>query len=276
MIKTHYNDGKKHVHVISYGAGTQSTALLLYALEHGINGVKPDYAIFADTGWEPAHVYEWLECIRKYVKEKYDFEIIVTSNGNIKKDIIAGKDGKRFASLPFYTMDKNGNKGMVRRQCTMEYKILPIQKKIRELLGYKPKERVNEIVHIWKGISIDEIQRVKPSNVNWQVHEHPLVDVLEWDRSKCIEYVQGFGLGTPPQSACIGCPFRNNDNWRTMKIHYPEEFEDAVKIDKLIRELPRFNNSLFLHPSCRPLDEVDFNENQLDLFTMECDGFCGI
>ena len=276
MIKKDYDDGKKHFHVISYGAGTQSTALLLYALENGINGVKPDYVIFADTGWEPATVYKWLEKIKKFVKEKYDFEITVTSNGNIKEDIIAGKDGKRFASLPFYTMDKDGKKGMVRRQCTQEYKIVPFNRKIRDILGYQPRQRVNEVVHVWKGISIDEVQRVKPSLITWQVHEHPLVDVLGWDRSQCIEYVKSFGLGDPPKSSCIGCPFHNNEVWRSMKMHYPEEFEDAVKIDKLIRELPRFNNSLFLHPSCRPLDEVDFNENQLDLFTMECDGFCGI
>lgn len=256
MIKTHYNDGKKHVHMISYGAGTQSTALLLYALEHGINGVKPDYAIFADTGWEPARVYAWLEKIKNYVRNKYNYHIYVVNNGNIREDIVKAKEGNRLASLPFYTLDQHGNKGIVRRQCTSEYKIIPVQRKIRELLGYKPRERVNEIVHVWKGISVDEIQRVKPSNVNWQVHEHPLIDVLEWDRSQCIEYVQGFGLGTPPQSACIGCPFRNNDNWRDLKLNHPEEFKDACKIDRLIRKMPKLDNELYLHASCQPLEKV--------------------
>ncbi|MEK4688077.1 phosphoadenosine phosphosulfate reductase family protein [Bacillus sp. FSL M8-0256] len=60
MIKQHYDDGKKHIHVLSYGGGTQSTALLLMALKGEINGVIPDYIIFSDTGWEPQHVYNWV------------------------------------------------------------------------------------------------------------------------------------------------------------------------------------------------------------------------
>nr|WGD78961.1 phosphoadenosine phosphosulfate reductase family protein [Bacillus subtilis] len=57
MIKQHYDDGKKHIHVLSYGGGTQSTALLLMALKGEINGVIPDYIIFSDTGWECHSMY---------------------------------------------------------------------------------------------------------------------------------------------------------------------------------------------------------------------------
>ncbi|WNV81644.1 hypothetical protein RUL31_10515 [Bacillus atrophaeus] len=47
MIKHQYDDGKKHIYVLSYGGGTQSTALLLMALKGEINGVIPDYIIFS-------------------------------------------------------------------------------------------------------------------------------------------------------------------------------------------------------------------------------------
>ncbi|OFC94624.1 hypothetical protein BTGOE4_10140 [Bacillus thuringiensis] len=279
MIKSEYDDGKKHVHVLSYGGGTQSTALLLLALEGKINGIIPDYIIFSDTGWEPKHVYEWVQKVNEYIKEKYDREIIFTNGGNIREDAINGvKNEKRFASMPFFTTNAENEKVVIRRQCTLEYKIQPVNRKIRELLGYKPRQWVKEVVHIWKGISLDEIQRVKPIQSRWLTAEHPLVDVLWKDRSYCIKYVEDLGLGTPPQSSCIGCPFHNNELWLDIKKNDPEGWKEAVEFDEAIRNIPKMRNQTFVHKSCTPLAEVDLNENQitLDDFINECEGMCGL
>lgn len=278
MIKQQYDDDKKHVHVLSYGGGAQSTALLLMALKGEINGVIPDYIIFSDTGWEPKSVYDWIDKVNNYIKKTFGREIIFTNGGNIREDLLnAVKHGKRVASLPFYTLNDDGERGMVMRQCTMEYKIQPIKRKIKELLGYKKNERVKEIVHMWKGISTDEIQRVKPMKEKWLVAEHPLVDIVNMDRSACVAYVEREGLGTPPKSSCIGCPFHDDTVWLEMKKHDPKSWNDAVYIDKMIRNMPKLKSQCFLHKSCKPLDEVDFGEDQLefDLFINECEGFCG-
>jgi hypothetical protein len=50
----------REIHVLNLGAGVQSTTLyLMFALGHM---PKPlDYAVFADTGDEPAAVYRHLE-----------------------------------------------------------------------------------------------------------------------------------------------------------------------------------------------------------------------
>ena len=315
MIKKEYNDGKEHVHVLSFGGGTQSTALLLMALKGEINGVKPDFVIFSDTGWEPKSIYKWIEKVNEHIKEKYDYEIIYTNGGNIRKDlVIAARDGKRMASLPYYTLtdvpvyenvykgqrevvDENGEKrledlyekgklirteqkkGMVLRQCTAEYKIAPVKRKVRELLGYKPGQRVKEVVHMWKGISTDEIQRVKPIADSWIEAEHPLVDVVDMDRSACIAYVERDGLGTPAKSSCIGCPFHDDRTWLEMKRNDPESWEDACQMDELIRKMPKLESQCFLHKSCKPLREINLGDDQMDLFddfTNECEGFCGI
>lgn len=278
MIKQQYDDDKKHVHVLSYGGGTQSTALLLMALKGEINGVIPDYIIFSDTGWEPKSIYDWIDKVNNYIKKTFEREIIFTNGGNIREDLLnAVKYGKRVASLPFYTLSDDGERGMVMRQCTMEYKIQPIKRKIKELLGYKKNEKVKEIVHMWKGISTDEIQRVKPMKEKWLVAEHPLVDIVNMDRSACIAYVEREGLGTPAKSSCIGCPFHDDTMWLDMKKNDPESWEDAVYIDKQIRRMPKLDSECYLHKSCKPLDEVDLNENQitLDDFINECEGFCG-
>lgn len=39
--------------------------------------------------------------------------------------------------------------------------------------------------------------------------------------------------------------------------------------------MPKLDNELYLHPSCQPLEDVYFNEDH-DLFTLECDGWCGL
>ncbi len=279
MIKPHYDDGKEHIHVLSFGGGTQSSALLLKALKGEVNGVIPDYIIFSDTGWEPTYVYEWTEKLNEITKE-YGKEIIYTSGGNIREDLIkAAEQDERMASLPFFVKKANGEKGMVMRQCTNEYKIEPVNRKIRELLGYKPRQRVKEMVHIWKGISTDEIQRVKPIQKQWQTAEHPLIDILNMDRSACVAYVEREGLGTPAKSSCIGCPFHDDVMWREMKKHDPASFTDAVAIDKKIRKMPKLDGEVYLHRSCKPLDEIDFQEEQLDIFDLfgnECEGFCGV
>jgi hypothetical protein len=279
LIKKEYDDGLKHIHVLSYGGGTQSTALLIMALKGEINGVIPDYIIFSDTGWEPKSIYKWIDQVNAYIKEKFNREIIFTSGGNIREDILnSAINGERSASLPYFTLSQDGEKGMVMRQCTAEYKITPVTKKIKELLGYKSREKVKEVVHVWKGISTDEIQRVKPIPNKWQIAEHPLIDIVNVDRSACIAYVEREGLGTPAKSSCIGCPFHDDTTWREMKIHDPESFADAVAVDRQIRRMPKLKGDVYLHRSCRPLDQVDFMEDQMDMdfFINECEGMCGV
>lgn len=278
MIQRHYDDGKKHVHVLSFGAGTQSTALLLMALNGEINGVTPDYIIFSDTGWEPKRVYDWLEHVNFFIGIFYGKEIIITSAGNIRNDIM-DSSRKRFASIPFYIKSEDGGReGMARRQCTREYKIDPVNRKIRELLGYRPRQRIKEVVHLWKGISTDEIRRVKPSRVGWQIAEHPLIDVVDADRQYCIRYVENQKFGTPPKSSCIGCPYHDDRYWADLKFNSPEEFEDAAQFDDYIRNgLTRFRGAAFLHRSCIPLREINFSPgSDEEAFDNECEGMCGL
>lgn len=279
MIKQQYNDGKEHVHVLSYGGGTQSTALLLMALRGEVNGVIPDYIIFSDTGWEPKSIYRWIDKVNSYIKKMFNREIIITDNGSIREDTLQGaRTGARFASMPFFTKSPDGEMGIVMRQCTQEYKITPINRKVRELLGYKPRQKIKELVHVWKGISTDEIQRVKPIKLSWQQAEHPLVEVRSMDRSNCIAYVEREGLGTPAQSSCIGCPFHDDGLWRDIKLNDPDSWHDAVEFDKQIRNMPRLNGKAYLHRSGKPLDQVDFQEDQMDIdyFLNECEGLCGV
>ena len=271
----------KDVHVLSLGAGTQSSAMALMAANGDLP--KPDYIIFSDTGWEPKHVYKWLEKLKTELA-KYDLEVITVSNGNIYEDVLKSiESGGRVASLPYYTKDpKTGEKGITMRQCTNDYKIQPINRKIRDLLGYKKRQRVKEQVHMWKGITTDEIARIKESELKWIKFDYPLFD-KGMNRLDAINYVRDKMGAIPPKSSCIGCPFHNNDMWLDLKKNHPEEFREAVEFDRKIRNNPKYRSQLFLHKSCVPLDKVDLQEDQTTLadflgddFENDCAGMCGI
>lgn len=63
-----------------------------------------------------------------------------------------------------------------------------------------------------------------------------------------------------------------------MKLKQPAEWQQAVTLDHQIRNSSRMGvrQPIYLHRSCKPLDEVDLGENQLELFDCECSGVCGV
>ena len=260
--------------VISLGAGVQSTTMALMAA-HGEISPMPDCAIFADTGWEPKSVYDHLSKLR----EVLPFPVHIVSAGNLRDDLIAqvNSKGRRFAAVPWFT----ANGGMGLRQCTGEYKIYPIRSKLRELLGYKPRQRIPiGSVEVWIGISTDEIQRMKDTRDKWQTHRWPLIDA-RMNRQQCITWLRSHGWSAPT-SACIGCPYHSDAMWRDMKLSDPISWNDAVEVDKAIRNSGRkMRHDQFMHRSLKPLDQVDFStpaeKGQIEFgFIQECDGMCGV
>ena len=62
----------------------------------------------------------------------------------------------------YVTKDANGKVGIVRRQCTKEYKIEVVDRAIRrELLGLQPRQRIpgDVVVYQYFGITLDEAGR---------------------------------------------------------------------------------------------------------------------
>ncbi len=253
-----------NVNIVSLGVGVQSSAMLLMAMTGHIKP-KPEVAIFADPGWESESTYNYLS----YLKKISTIPIIVTNNGNIRKSLI--NSNNRFASLPFFT--ENG--GLGRRQCTNEYKIVPTIRAIRKYLNYDKNQRVKHKVNLWLGISTDESIRMKPSRTSWITNTYPLID-KRLNRSQCISWLKTNNFNIPTKSSCIGCPFHSDTTWLDMKNNQPSEFVDAVLVDKALRIDSKFKQKQYLHRSCIPLNDVDFNENQTDLFGNECEGHCGL
>ncbi len=132
--------GVEPYRVLSLGAGVQSTVLALMA-ERGEFGLpKPDIAIFADTQWEPKAVYDHLE----WLKTQVSFEVRTVTAGNIKENLRQGvmPDNSKFIGVPIYLANDDGSRGLMRRQCTTQYKLKPIHQELRKILGLRPRQLV--------------------------------------------------------------------------------------------------------------------------------------
>jgi len=263
--------------VVSLGAGVQSSVMALMAARGEITPM-PDCAIFADTQWEPEGVYAHLN----WLETKLPFPVYRVTEGDLRQHTIDGGSSALgdFQPIPFFTLE-NGNAGIGRRECTSHYKIKPIRKKMRELLGLKKGERSKGVVaRTWIGISTDEAIRMKPSHEKWLENTWPLIDA-GMSRQDCLRWFEKeYPLRPLAKSACVGCPFHNDREWRDMKLNDPSSFADAVAFDEAIRKSTRGEKKQFLHSQRKPLDEVDFRNledmGQTNMFNEECEGMCGV
>jgi hypothetical protein len=267
--------------IISLGAGVQSTTVALMAAVGRITPL-PDAAIFADTHAEPAAVYEHLRWLRSGV---LPFPIHVVSAGNLTEQIAAVRPNGRFlkVDIPAYVKSEDGSMALINRSCTRDYKIDPIRRKVRELLGITGKRSPKEaIVEQWIGISRDEAHRMKPAREQWIVNRWPLIE-LGMSRLGCLDWLRANGFPEPPRSACTFCPFHNDHEWRALKAR-PVEWAEAVEVDARLRSRPagayRSKGVLYLHRSGVPLTDVDLttaaDRGQQSLFGNECEGVCGV
>lgn len=292
----------KHVEIANIGGGRQSTAMILMAC-HG-ELPKPDLAIMADTGDElKATLRYWTEVLVPAMDKAGIPHVVVRREhthktqqgefkiGNIRRDTLRSvSDGSRIANAPLFvdkgrTPDGKLKKGLLKRACTSEYKIDPINKYIkRELFGLKPGYRmetkdIKREAHQWIGIATEESQRAGGnSGSDWSTLVYPLLD-LNMSTADCVAKIVELGYPVPPKSACVGCPFRSDVSWARMKAEQPEEFAIAVDFDAKLRHpegLGRLNDGkteadykdeghrvkganfpAYVHSSCTPLGQVE-------------------
>lgn len=279
----------KEYHILNLGAGVQSTALYLLSREPDAK-FRFDLAVFADTGEEPTAVYRHLD----YLRSLGTPEIWVRSAGKLGDDLVNGRNstGQRFASIPAFTKGPDGKVGMVRRQCTKEYKIDVCERAIRrELLGLKPRQRIPKgvVLHQYFGISTDEAARAVRAKKRFEGVKHtvphwPLIE-MGWSRKDCLAYLKEKLPHEVPKSSCVFCPYRTNQSWLNLKQTDSDGWKRAVEVDRALRNKHSvvtrgFRQELFVHRSCVPLDVIDFAKlqpNTIDpMTTGECQGMCGL
>lgn len=239
----------KEFHVLSWGGGTQSTALMLKMLK---DKEHLDYIIFADTKNEPEMVYSQVYTVSQYVKKNYDKDIIVTARNktpitdqeaiNMIREY-GGTEYRRseyadlfqshvlyfeghldtIDTMPFWIRNrKSGKIGKTPyKGCTVEYKIREIMRELRRQTGIKRFNPKLHKVYMYIGFSSDELIRSKPSPLPYVENVTPLID-MEWDKSMCIDYVEKELGFIPTSSVCNMC-----------YANYIDRVYDVFKNDKL-------------------------------------------
>lgn len=275
------------MHILNLGAGVQSTAVYLLALD----GKLPiTQAIFADTQEEPDAVYRHLDWLRSLGGPP----IHVRTAGKLGDDLVRGRNSKggRFVSIPAFTRDDKGKVGMVRRQCTAEYKIEVCERFIRrELVGLRPRQHMprGTCITQYFGISTDEAARAERARkrfakLKWTSPRYPLLE-MGWSRKDCVAFLRERVPHEVPKSSCVFCPYKTNQAWAEMKAGDPAGWSRAVEVDNAIRAddsicTRGFRQKLFVHRTCVPLEVIDFGAappSTIDPMSVgECHGMCGM
>jgi hypothetical protein len=250
---------------------------------HGEITPMPKCAIFADTQDEPQSVYKWLD----WLEEQLPFPVERVTAGKLSDDALrlrTRKDGKGFyahSGIPAFTLGKDGSRGIIPRQCTTNFKIEPLDKASRRIAGIKRGQKIVGVI-TWKGISLDEVHRMKTPRHKWQEFRYPLVD-LRMRRGDCLLWMQRKGYPKPPRSACVFCPYHSDREWRRLRDEEPEGFSEAVRVDyefRRVKQQSGLSGLPYLHSSRIPLDQVDFSTDedhgQQVMFGNECEGMCGV
>lgn len=275
--------------IILLGLGVQSTALYLMSSM----GVLPkaDMAIFVDIGKEGAGTYAYLQFLQSWQTSHDGLPLVVLTSKNLFRDLLHPSYSERPISIPAFTYNPDGTIGMLRRQCTSEYKIKVMDDYIRDTIYGLPKYARRPETELWYGITTDEIERLSIPREAWKVNSYPFAgyytthggatEALLWarpmSRQDVIRWYVLHMLPVPPKSACVFCPYQSDASWARRKKLFPEDFAAAVAVDKAIRNSTRAGvlYPVFLHRSCKPLDSVEF-DSRGDKDWGECSGTCHV
>ena len=189
--------------VMSYGAGTNSAAMLVGFKQRGI---VPDVILFADTGGEKPETYEHLKIMQRWCLDNGFPEIsICREKQTLESDCLNRK------ALPGLAYGF--------KSCSEHYKIRP-QKRWLKANGIKA-----ELFYV--GIDAGESHRIKddPST------EYPLIS-WGWGRKECIDAIEKEGLPLPGKSSCFFCPAMKAGEIRALSVQHPELMDRALKIEK--------------------------------------------
>lgn len=262
---------------LALGWGWQSFCLAAMAALGKIEGL--DVAVHADTTHEMEGTYAFA---RKWTPwlEDHGLKVVTVKAKNLLVTYPnTGKKAGISVMPPVFSHHlEEGKDGQVKRQCTVNWKVRPLNRYVRSLLP-KGNPRPGAI-ECWQGITLDEWQRMRTSAVKYVTNRYPLVD-MRMTRGDCGTWLKEHGLEIPPKSSCTFCPYHTVGHWKRMKQDGGRDWEDAVAVDREIRNARVGEGfKLYLHPSRKPLEEgvsipEDYGASQIGMFDMvEGGGLC--
>ena len=213
------------MNVVSFGGGTNSTAMIIGMYLHKI---PIDLILFADPGAEQPHTYEFIQTFNVWLE----------------------KHGLPTITPVFYT-DKAGNRMTLEEECLRSHALPSIAygfKKcsLKHKIGtqekfcnnYPPcREEWAAGRRVYKYIGYDagetrRIQHAAPADEANKKYEnrYPLYE-WGWDRAECVREIERAGLPKPGKSSCFFCPSMKKKEIQALWEDYPDLFQRAIDLE---------------------------------------------
>ena len=208
-----------------------------------------DHYIFADTGDEKQETYDFIRnfLVPKMAQQDKILEVV------------------QYSPMYQWYWDNRGIPTRSFRSCTDKFKIRPIRKFMRD----QGIEKATMLL----GITLDEYQRMKQSNVKWIDNEYPLIDAKLTRVDLYKWWMKNYSM-IPPKSGCYYCPYMGQKKFIEYTKKHPEVKEKIIALENRARDR---NDKLILFK--RPLEHVFNiidNTPPLDRWfeEEECEGVC--
>jgi hypothetical protein len=247
--------------IFSSGGGTQSAAITALIVQGKLP--RPDVVIIADTGYEKATTWQYLDAVIRPELAKVGLEVHrVTQEWATAGTLSTSGE---CVTMPMFSDQIVGEVSKLDGYCSNEWKLRPINRYLRKVLGIPTAQQRR-----WIGFSLDESRRAirMMGGQDWKNGRirFPLIHDVPLRRAEAINLVQKMGWPTPPRSACYMCPNMADDEWRGI---LPDELAKAAELEK---ELRKHDPHVWLHKSCQPIETIDFTkpDDQPELFERAC------
>lgn len=203
--------------VVSYGGGTDSTAMLIELFGRG---ESVEYITFSDTGGEKPHTYEYLKMFSAWLEKRYGVPITVLHKNSM------------YTSLEDNCVKLNMLPSLAYgfKSCSEKWKIQPQDKFFNNLPAAKEIWAAGGKVVKCIGYDVGEERRAKIKETDKYTYRYPLI---EWgmDREDCLEVISKAGLPLPGKSACFFCPASKKPEILELRDRYPELLARALQME---------------------------------------------
>ena len=204
--------------IMSFGAGTNSTAMLQGLLEHGEH---PDAILFSDTGGERPETYLHMRVANDWCKRNGFPEITIVKKGGIQETL--EQNCLRMHALPSLAYGF--------KTCSHKFKIEPQNRWMNNNIECKSSWENGDKVTKLIGIDADEHHRAKFHEDDKYVYRYPLIE-WDWGRGECIAAIKRMGICQPGKSSCFFCPAMKKHEIREMAVIHPDLIERALELER--------------------------------------------
>lgn len=209
------------VSVVSYGGGTNSTALLVGMVGQG--EPPPHAVLFADTGGERPATYAHLARFSDWlVARGYPRVTVVWRVDRYGERLTLERNCLDHHMLPSVAYGY--------KTCSQKFKIQPQDKWCNHDPTLRAEWAAGRRVVKLLGFDAGEPHRARASADPKYEHRYPLLE-WDWGREECERAIAAAGLPPPGKSACFFCPNSKPAEVRSLRRDAPDLFARAIRLE---------------------------------------------